>query len=129
MTQGPLLTEGLLSHDEAADDHFISASESEAVSSQNYVKGLWKIKRMQIRAGGACMLHLLILLSRVPWCPSLRSPFKQTLEGSTLRISVHDRFNIWRMKGRKCPGVRNKYIKARHLSALSTFKNRLGRNT
>lgn len=40
-----LLTEGLLAHDEAADDRFISASESEAVSSENDIKGLCKVNR------------------------------------------------------------------------------------
>lgn len=39
-----LLTEGLLAHDEAADNRFVSASESEAVSSENDVKGLCKEK-------------------------------------------------------------------------------------
>lgn len=39
-----LLTEGLLAHDEAADDRFVSASESEAVSPENDVKGLCKVK-------------------------------------------------------------------------------------
>lgn len=40
-----LLTEGLLAHGEPADDRFVSASESEAVSSENNVKGLCKVNR------------------------------------------------------------------------------------
>lgn len=64
-----LLTEAVLAHDEAADHRFVRASQSEAVSSQNYVKGLWKVNKRQIRAGGARMLHLLILFSLCPLAP------------------------------------------------------------
>lgn len=35
-----LLTEGLLVHNKAADDCFIGAAQSEAIPSENYVKGL-----------------------------------------------------------------------------------------
>lgn len=40
-----LLTDGLLAHNEAADNRFVSAPESEAVSSENDVKGLCKVNR------------------------------------------------------------------------------------
>lgn len=66
----------------------------------------------------------------------IHSPFTQTLEGSTLRISVHDCFNIWRMRKKKkmkwvhyCLQAKNKYIKSWPLSALSSLENRLGCNT
>ena len=59
----------------------------------------------------------------VPWWPGLRLPFTQTLEGSTLRISVHDRFKIWRTKsgggGGGDKGKKKKKKKARVFSALS----------
>lgn len=64
----------------------------------------------------------------------VHSPFTQTLEGSTLRISVHERFNIWRMRGKRKwvhyrLRAKNKYIKSWLLSALSSLENRLGCNT
>lgn len=71
-------------------------------------------------------------------CRRIHSPFTHTLEGSTLRISVHERFNIWGdKKGEKKKlnryiiawGPENKYIKPWPLSALSSLENRLGRNT
>lgn len=59
----PLLTEGLLAHDEAADHRFVGAPQSEAVSSQNYVKGLWEGNKDADKEGGAGPLHLLMLPS------------------------------------------------------------------
>lgn len=125
-----LLTEGVLAHDEAADHRFFRASESEAVSSQNYGKGLWKVNKRQIRPGGARMLHLLILFSLRPLVPE---PLL-TVHADAGRLHAQDLCarSLQYLESEewgKCPGVRNKYIKARYLSALSTFKNRLGRNT
>lgn len=89
----PLLTEGLLAHDEAAEDLFVGAPQREAVPSEDDVKGLCNVNKGQMRAaGGSCATY------RILW-PSRRSPFTQTLDGSTLRISVHDRFNICRTEG------------------------------
>lgn len=62
--------------------------------------------------------------------------FTQTLEGSTLRISVHDLFNILRIRGEGdmkckhyCLRAENKYIKSWPLSTLSSLENRLECNT
>lgn len=113
------LTDGLMINYEAADDAVVAAPGGEAVSCEDDVEGLWNNKHHN-RSGFFSFLDKLETClgeSSVPQVDEeLDSRFTQTLEGCTLRISVHDRFNIWRTRRHL-----NGCIIARG-SRISTFK-------